>query len=75
MKGGDMMEKEIGQIKFIETDDGFRMEAKGKGFKDAIACGCIPMIGGAKMMKMECHPSEGGKMEISFLPDDKKKKE
>lgn len=60
------MEKEIGQIKFTETDDGFRVDVKGTSFKDAMACGCgcMPMFGGAKMMKVECCP-----------PDEKKAKE
>ena len=68
------MEKEVGQIKFIETDDGFRIDVKGKSFKEAISCGCIPMFGGVKMMKMECCPTEGRKMEDCCPPQEKKEK-
>ena len=71
------MEKEIGQIKFTETDDGFRVDVKGTSFKEAMACGCgcMPIFGGAKMMKVECCPTEGGKMEDCCPPDEKKAKE
>ena len=57
------MEKELGQIKFTETDDGFRVDVQGKSFKEAMecGCGCLPMFGGAQMMKMECCPSGDNK--------------
>ncbi|MCP4704830.1 MAG: hypothetical protein GY865_09495 [candidate division Zixibacteria bacterium] len=69
------MEKELGQVKFTETDDGFRVDVKGKSLKEALACGCMPMFGGAKMMKMECCPTENGKMEDCCPPEKKKEKE
>jgi len=39
------MEKEHGQIKFTETDDGFRIEVTGKSLKEAVSCCCLPMFG------------------------------
>ncbi len=71
-KGGLQMEKELGQIKFTETDDGFRVDVKGQSFKEAMACGCMPMFGGAKMMKVECCSTEDVKME-ECCPSEKKK--
>ena len=52
------MEKEVGQIKFTETDDGFRIDIKGKNLKEAISCCGIPMVGMGKMVKIECCPAE-----------------
>ncbi len=71
------MEKEIGQIKFTETDDGFRVDVKGKNLKEVMACGCgcMPMFGGAKMMKVECCSPGGTKMEDCCPSDDKQQKE
>jgi len=48
------MEKEKGSIKFIETDDGYRIEVKGKEFKDMLSCCCLPMMGAARGFKVEC---------------------
>lgn len=48
------MEKEKGQIKFIETDDGYRIEVKGKDLKEMFSCCCVPMMGAAKAIKVEC---------------------
>lgn len=50
------MEKERGQVKFIETDDGFRIEVTGKSLKDAFSCCCMPMFGTGQMSKVECCP-------------------
>ncbi|HHI02286.1 MAG: hypothetical protein DRP51_00750 [Candidatus Zixiibacteriota bacterium] len=68
------MEKDVGQIKFIETDDGFRIDIKGKSLKEAISCGCIPVFGGTKILKVECCPAEGRKMEDCCPPEEKEKK-
>jgi len=51
------MEKERGNIKFIETDDGYRIEIKGKDLKDTFGC-CLPMAGMGKTMKVECCATE-----------------
>lgn len=48
------MEKEMGEIKFVETEDGFRIEAKGKKLREALSCCCIPLVGTAKAVKVEC---------------------
>lgn len=56
------MEKEVGQIKFTETDDGLRIDIKGKGLKDLCNCGCGPMMAfGFKGDSADC-----------CLPEDKK---
>jgi len=47
------MENEKGNIKFIETDDGYRIEVKGKDLKDIISCCCVP-TGEGKAVKVEC---------------------
>jgi hypothetical protein len=52
------MEKKHGEVKFIETDDGFRIEVTGKSLKDALSCCCIPIAGIGKAMKVECCPPE-----------------
>ena len=51
------MEKEHGQIKITETDDGFRIEVTGKKLKDSFSC-CMPMFGAGKTVKMDCCPPE-----------------
>jgi hypothetical protein len=48
------LEKEMGEIRFIETEDGFRIEAKGKKLKEALSCCCIPLVGSAKGVRVEC---------------------
>lgn len=65
------MEKEIGQIKFTETDDGFRVEVKGKTLKEALSCCGVPAFGIGKMVRMECCPVDGGKSE-ECCPAEKK---
>ena len=46
------MEKEMGQIKFTETDDGIRIEITGDKLKEGFPC-CIPMFGG-RGFRVEC---------------------
>jgi len=56
------MEKEKGQIKFIETDDGYRIEIKGKDLKEFMSCCCCIPSGNVKAMKMDCcEPEKEGK--------------
>ncbi len=50
------MEKEVGQIKFTETDDGFRIDIKGKSLREALSCCCVPIVGGGREMKVTCCP-------------------
>jgi hypothetical protein len=50
------MEKECGQIKCIETDDGFRIEVTGKSMKEWFSCCCMPALKSAKEGKSECCP-------------------
>jgi hypothetical protein len=40
------MEKEVGNIKFVEIDGGIRIEITGDRFKDFSerGCGCIPVM-------------------------------
>lgn len=52
------MEKERGQIKFIETDDGFRVEVTGKSLKEAFSGCCLPIFGDCKPASECCPPSE-----------------
>lgn len=51
------MEKECGQIKVTETDDGFRIEVTGKSMKEWFSCCCMPMFKAAGAGKSECCPS------------------
>ena len=51
------MEKEHGQIKITETDDGFRIEVTGKNLKDAFSC-CMPMFAVGKVARSDCCPPE-----------------
>ena len=49
------MEKEVGQIKFVETDEGLRIDIKGKTLKDVCNCCCGPMMAFAvKGASSEC---------------------
>lgn len=38
------MEKEIGSIKFTETDSGYRIDINGKDLKNLMPC-CLPLAG------------------------------
>ena len=55
------MEKERGHIKFIETDDGYRIEITGKDLKDALPGCCIPMSGACREIKIQCCTPEEDK--------------
>ena len=58
------MEKEVGQIKFTETDSGLRIEVTGKSLKDLVSCCCMPIIAacqGVKVTKSDCCSPEEGK--------------
>ena len=39
------MEKEIGHIKFTETEDGYRIDVTGKDLKGFYPCCCLPESG------------------------------
>jgi len=52
----NQVEKECGQVKFTETDDGFRIEVTGKKLKDMLSCCCIPFVKGAQVKASECCP-------------------
>ncbi len=57
IKEVNRMEKELGQCKITETDEGFRIEVTGKKFKDAFSC-CMPMFAAGRMSKSDCCPPE-----------------
>jgi hypothetical protein len=57
------MEKELGQIKFTETDDGVRIDIKGKNLKELCACGCGMMAMAGKMKMADCCSDEEDKEE------------
>ncbi len=66
------MEKEIGQVKITETDDGYRVDVKGKNAKAMMAC-CGPMmIRGWKEMA-DCCP-DGKSASAECCPDETDKK-
>jgi hypothetical protein len=50
------MEKECCQIKFTETDEGFRIDVTGKNLKDAFCC--MPVLQSCITAKAECCPTE-----------------
>lgn len=55
------MEKEFGQVKITETDDGYKIEVSGKKLKDAMCC-CMPLIASCRPSKADCcPPGEGDK--------------
>lgn len=53
------MEKESCQIKITETDDGFRIDVKGKNLKD-VGC-CMPIFQSCTTAKTDCCPPEEDK--------------
>ncbi|HWR82290.1 MAG TPA: hypothetical protein VN285_03210 [Candidatus Deferrimicrobium sp.] len=57
------MERELGQIKFTEIDDGFRIEVTGKSLKDMCNCGCGPVGLGAAWAAACCQPAAEPKKE------------
>ena len=39
------MDKQIGQIRWIETDDGYRIEISGVKLKEMLSsCSCLPLM-------------------------------
>ena len=52
------MAKELGQIKFSETDNGFIVEVSGKSLKEAMSCCCMPMGFFAHKGASECCPPD-----------------
>lgn len=53
------MVKELGEIKFTETDDGLRIDIKGKMLKEMCSCGCLPVMAAWGAGKTaECCPPE-----------------
>ncbi len=55
------MEKEIGQIKFTETDDGLRIDIKGKDLSQLCGCCCGVMAAAGKMKMADCCQGEEDK--------------
>ena len=53
------MEKEFGQVKITETDDGYKIEVSGKKLKDAMGC-CMPMMAVCRPSSSECCPPDKG---------------
>jgi hypothetical protein len=50
------MEKECCQIKFIETDNGFKIEVVGKTMKEMMSACCIPIACCMPKAAAECCP-------------------
>jgi hypothetical protein len=50
------MEKECCQVKFIETDNGFKIEVVGKTMKEMMSACCIPIACCAPKTSSECCP-------------------
>lgn len=57
-EGESEMAKDLGEIKFSETDDGLRIDIKGKELKEMFSC-CIPIFGGKAGFKADCCQPEG----------------
>jgi hypothetical protein len=56
------LEKEFGQIKITETDDGFRIDISGKNLKELFSCCGGPMFKAAgETMSNCCSPGSGEK--------------
>jgi len=53
-----MAEKELGQIRFTETDEGLRIDIKGKNLKDLCGCCCGVMATAVKMKVAGCCEEE-----------------
>lgn len=67
------MEKKRAEIKFTETEDGFRIEATGKNPKDMFSCCCIPVMASAKGARVVCcTPGEEDKSECCPPGEEKK---
>lgn len=55
------MEKELGTVKFTETDDGIRIEVSGKSLKEMYKCCCMPLACAPRDSDIEsgcCKPEE-----------------
>jgi hypothetical protein len=52
------MEKECCDIKVTETDEGFRIDVKGKALKEMGSCCCIPVMCVPKKGEADCCPSD-----------------
>jgi len=48
------VEKELGQVKFTETDNGIRIEVTGKSLKEMYKCCCMPMVCAPKESESGC---------------------
>ncbi|MFH1891970.1 MAG: hypothetical protein ABIK83_04730 [Candidatus Zixiibacteriota bacterium] len=48
------MEKELGQVKFTETENGIRIEVTGKSLKEMYKCCCMPMVCAPKESESGC---------------------
>ena len=58
-----LMEKECREIRFTETDDGFRIDVTGESLKEWFSCCCVPMFGGIQKGTQDC-----------CVPDEQEKK-
>lgn len=52
------MEKEVGHVRVVETDDGLRIEVKGKQLKEMFSCCCLPICCADDKHRSECCPEE-----------------
>ncbi|MFH2054843.1 MAG: hypothetical protein ABIJ61_02685 [bacterium] len=52
------MEKVVSQVTVIETEDGFRIEVKGKKLDELCGCGCLPFCGCSCHSGSECCTSQ-----------------
>jgi hypothetical protein len=55
------MEKECCNVKFIETDNGFKIEVTGMSMKEAMSCCCMPMGRFVAKNGSECCPPKEDK--------------
>ena len=56
-----MMEKELGQVKITETDNGFRVDVIGKSLKELCSCCCLQVGGISQGKNSDCCPPEKDK--------------
>jgi len=52
------MDKECGNIKVTETEDGYRIDITGKNLKEAMGCCCVPIGVTGKAVKVACCETE-----------------
>ena len=55
------MEKEIGQVKIIETDNGLRVDVTGKSLNELLSCCCLQVAGANPAKRSDCCPPEKDK--------------